>query len=69
MTTEEDMGKLQTVKGTRFDRMFSELMIAHHRGSDRDGQDGAGTGSRPQGQGSRQDHRNRPASSHFEAGR
>ncbi|MER6177527.1 DUF305 domain-containing protein [Streptosporangium sp. NPDC001681] len=33
MMTEEDMVKLQKAKGARFDRMFAELMIAHHKGA------------------------------------
>ncbi|MGJ6968713.1 DUF305 domain-containing protein [Streptosporangium sp. G11] len=33
MMTEEDMVKLQAAKGARFDRMFTELMIAHHQGA------------------------------------
>nr|WP_229799026.1 DUF305 domain-containing protein [Planomonospora parontospora] len=33
MMTEEDMVKLQEAKGAKFDRMFAELMIAHHQGA------------------------------------
>ncbi|GGL41419.1 DUF305 domain-containing protein [Planomonospora parontospora] len=33
MMTEEDMVKLQDAKGKQFDRMFCELMIAHHEGA------------------------------------
>jgi uncharacterized protein (DUF305 family) len=33
MMTEEDMKKLADVKGKAFDRMFAELMIAHHNGA------------------------------------
>ncbi|WP_433380905.1 DUF305 domain-containing protein [Streptosporangium sp. CA-115845] len=33
MMTEEDMVKLRAAKGARFDRMFAELMIAHHKGA------------------------------------
>ncbi|MBG0823295.1 DUF305 domain-containing protein [Planomonospora sp. ID91781] len=33
MMTEEDMVKLQQAKGAAFDRMFAELMIAHHKGA------------------------------------
>lgn len=33
MMTEEDMVKLQAAKGAQFDRMFAELMIAHHKGA------------------------------------
>ncbi|MFD8564522.1 DUF305 domain-containing protein [Streptosporangium canum] len=33
MMTEEDMVKLQAAKGAKFDRMFSKLMIAHHKGA------------------------------------
>ncbi|GGS95074.1 lipoprotein [Planobispora rosea] len=33
MMTEQDMAKLQQAEGAAFDRMFAELMIAHHRGA------------------------------------
>ncbi|MGV9771999.1 DUF305 domain-containing protein [Streptosporangium sp. NPDC003464] len=33
MMTAEDMAKLQKAKGAEFDRMFAELMIAHHKGA------------------------------------
>ncbi|MFI6496791.1 DUF305 domain-containing protein [Nonomuraea typhae] len=31
--SEEDMKKLEAAKGAAFDRMFAELMIAHHNGA------------------------------------
>ncbi|GIH79246.1 DUF305 domain-containing protein [Planobispora longispora] len=33
MMTEEDMAKLQRAEGATFDRLFAELMIAHHKGA------------------------------------
>ncbi|GAA3069888.1 DUF305 domain-containing protein [Streptosporangium carneum] len=33
MMSEEEMAKLEKAKGAAFDRMFLELMIAHHRGA------------------------------------
>ncbi|GAA4237160.1 uncharacterized protein (DUF305 family) [Streptosporangium album] len=33
MMTGEDMKKLQAAEGTEFDRMFLEMMTAHHRGA------------------------------------
>ncbi|GAA0964915.1 DUF305 domain-containing protein [Acrocarpospora macrocephala] len=33
MMTEEDMVKLQTARGTEFDELFAEMMIAHHQGA------------------------------------
>ncbi|MFJ5222801.1 DUF305 domain-containing protein [Streptomyces sp. NPDC088400] len=33
MMSEQDMADLKAAKGTDFDRMFAELMIAHHKGA------------------------------------
>ncbi|MEU1925084.1 DUF305 domain-containing protein [Streptomyces albogriseolus] len=33
MMSDEDMQKLETAKGTEFDRMFAEMMIEHHKGA------------------------------------
>jgi uncharacterized protein (DUF305 family) len=33
MTSEKDMQMLESMKGTEFDRMFIQMMIAHHNGS------------------------------------
>jgi uncharacterized protein (DUF305 family) len=33
MMSESEMAKLKSAKGTKFDRLFAELMIAHHNGA------------------------------------
>jgi uncharacterized protein (DUF305 family) len=33
MMTDEDMKKLEAAKGTEFDRMFLQMMTAHHKGA------------------------------------
>jgi uncharacterized protein (DUF305 family) len=33
MMTETDMGKLNAAEGAAFDRMFAQMMIAHHQGA------------------------------------
>jgi uncharacterized protein (DUF305 family) len=33
MATEEQMAELEAAQGTEFDRLFVELMIAHHEGA------------------------------------
>jgi uncharacterized protein (DUF305 family) len=33
MMSDEEMAKLEAAKGTEFDRMFAQMMIAHHNGA------------------------------------
>lgn len=33
MMSDDDMAKLEAAKGTEFDRMFAQMMVAHHNGA------------------------------------
>jgi uncharacterized protein (DUF305 family) len=48
MMSDADMAKLKAANGTAFDRMFVEMMIAHHKGAIQMAQDEQNNGTHPQ---------------------
>jgi uncharacterized protein (DUF305 family) len=48
MMSDQDMAKLEAAKGTAFDRMFAQLMIAHHNGAIAMARDEQAKGANPQ---------------------
>jgi uncharacterized protein (DUF305 family) len=48
MMSEQDMAKLEAAKGTAFDRMFAQMMIAHHNGAIAMARDEQAKGANPQ---------------------
>jgi uncharacterized protein (DUF305 family) len=47
MTSDSDMTMLESMSGTEFDRMFIQMMIAHHNGSMQMAMDQQSKGSNP----------------------
>jgi uncharacterized protein (DUF305 family) len=45
--SKEDMAKLESAKGTKFDRMFAEMMVDHHNGAIEMARDERATGGNP----------------------
>jgi uncharacterized protein (DUF305 family) len=48
MMSDNDMAKLEAAKGTEFDRMFVQMMIAHHNGAIQMAQDEQQNGANPE---------------------
>lgn len=48
MMSDDDMAKLKAATGTAFDRMFVQMMIAHHKGAIQMAQDEQNNGADPQ---------------------
>jgi hypothetical protein len=48
MMSNQDMAKLEAAKGTAFDRMFAQMMIAHHNGAIAMARDEQAKGANPQ---------------------
>ncbi|GAA4711541.1 DUF305 domain-containing protein [Phytohabitans rumicis] len=48
MMSDDDMAKLKAATGTAFDRMFVDMMIAHHKGAIQMAQDEQSNGAHPQ---------------------